>query len=330
MRKTAKVAAGLLALSLAACSENSSTDTKTEESATESTEVANIADADLNFCQSLDFKKATPPMSEDNVKYLEENKAKDGVQVSETGLQYRVIESGDGATPGAEDFVTVHYSGCLIDGTEFDSSYKRGEPISFPANGVIPGWVEALQMMKVGDKYELTIPSDLAYGDQGAGGVIPPKATLIFQVELLDVKTRAEMEAEAEKALAEFKNEQFTFLDDNATKDGINVTESGLQYRVIEEGTGKSPSATSDVTVHYEGKLITGDVFDSSYKRGSTSSFPLNQVIAGWTEGLQLMKEGGKYEFFIPHHIGYGERGSRTIPPFATLIFTVELVSVDS
>ncbi len=270
-------------------------------------------------------------MSEaDNQAYLEENKAKDGVQVSETGLQYRVVASGEGATPTAEDFVTVHYAGRLIDGTEFDSSYKRGEPITFPTNGVIPGWVEALQMMKEGDKYELVIPSDLAYGDAGAGGVIPPKATLIFDVELLEVKSKAQMEAEAEAALAEFKNEQFTFLDENGQKDGVKVTESGLQYRVITEGEGKAPTATSDVTVHYEGKLTTGNVFDSSYSRGTPASFPLNRVIAGWTEGLQLMKEGSKFEFFIPHHIGYGENGSRSIPPFATLIFTVELISVDS
>ncbi|MEX0298223.1 MAG: FKBP-type peptidyl-prolyl cis-trans isomerase, partial [Kordiimonas sp.] len=122
------------------------------------------------------------------------------------------------------------------------------------------------------------------------------------------------------------------FLENNAKQDGIKVTESGLQYRVIEEGNGeKSPTASSQVTVHYAGKLIDGSEFDSSYKRGEPASFPLNGVIGGWTEGLQLMKEGDKFEFFLPYELGYGARGSgRNIPPFATLIFTVELISVDS
>ena len=119
--------------------------------------------------------------------YLAENAQKEGVTVTDTGLQYKVLTSGDGAQPKAEDTVSVHYRGTLIDGTEFDSSYSRGEPATFPVQGVIPGWVEALQLMKVGDKFELTIPSDLAYGPGGTGGDIGPNATLIFEVELLDV-----------------------------------------------------------------------------------------------------------------------------------------------
>ena len=119
--------------------------------------------------------------------YLATNAQKEGVIVTDTGLQYKVLASGEGAQPKAEDTVSVHYRGTLIDGTEFDSSYSRGEPATFPVQGVIPGWVEALQLMKVGDKFELTIPSDLAYGPGGTGGDIGPNATLIFEVELLEV-----------------------------------------------------------------------------------------------------------------------------------------------
>ncbi|WP_201576834.1 MULTISPECIES: FKBP-type peptidyl-prolyl cis-trans isomerase [Psychrobacter] len=118
------------------------------------------------------------------------------------------------------------------------------------------------------------------------------------------------------------------FLAENAKKEGVQVTDTGLQYKVLEAGTGKSPKATDIVEVNYEGKLIDGTVFDSSYERGEPIEFPLNQVIAGWTEGLQLMKEGGKYEFYIPADIAYGEAGNAGIEPNSTLIFTVELLSV--
>ena len=118
------------------------------------------------------------------------------------------------------------------------------------------------------------------------------------------------------------------FLAENAIKEGVKQTDSGLQYKVLKEGTGKSPKATDVVEVNYEGKLIDGTVFDSSYERGEPIEFPLNQVIAGWTEGLQLMKEGGKYEFYIPSDIAYGEAGNAGIEPNSTLIFTVELLKV--
>lgn len=120
-------------------------------------------------------------------KFLEDNAKNEGVVTTASGLQYKVLEEGFGSKPRATETVKVHYRGTLIDGTEFDSSYKRGEPISFPLNRVIAGWTEGLQLMKTGAKYELYIPYNLAYGPQGAGGVIPPYATLIFQVELLEV-----------------------------------------------------------------------------------------------------------------------------------------------
>jgi len=126
--------------------------------------------------------------AEPNVDYLIENAKKDGVTVTESGLQYRILEDGNGNKPAATDTVEVHYTGTLVDGTKFDSSRDRGQTIEFPLNGVIAGWTEGVQLMKEGARYEFVIPSDLGYGASGAGGVIPPNATLIFDVELIAVK----------------------------------------------------------------------------------------------------------------------------------------------
>lgn len=119
--------------------------------------------------------------------YLERNSKQDGVITLKSGLQYKVLIAGNGAIPKADSMVEVHYRGSLIDGTEFDSSYQRGEPVSFPVNGVIPGWTEALQLMKEGDKWQLFIPSQLAYAERGAPPIILPNSALIFEVELLKV-----------------------------------------------------------------------------------------------------------------------------------------------
>ena len=127
----------------------------------------------------------------DGEDFLAANGKKDGVKTTASGLQYKVIKSGSGATPKPSDEVKVHYHGTLIDGTVFDSSVERGEPISFPVTGVIPGWVEALQLMKVGDKWQIYIPSKLAYGERGSGPKIGPNAALIFDVELLGIEGAA-------------------------------------------------------------------------------------------------------------------------------------------
>lgn len=132
-----------------------------------------------------------------------------------------------------------------------------------------------------------------------------------------------------EKKAAEIKSVGEKFLEENKKNENVKVTPSGLQYIVDKEGTGAQPTATDEVTVHYTGKLLDGTVFDSSVSRGEPATFPLNRVIPGWTEGVQLMKEGGKYTFFIPSDLAYGPQGvPNAIPPHATLIFDVELIKV--
>ena len=163
------------------------------------------------------------------------------------------------------------------------------------------------------------IAGDLKLGDAEAQQI----------VQEFFAKQEEKRKAEAAEKGKAAKQDGEKFLAENGKKEGVITTASGLQYQVLREGNGQSPKATDTVECHYEGTLIDGTKFDSSYDRGQTATFPLNQVIAGWTEGLQLMKEGGKYRFFIPYELGYGERGAgASIPPFSTLVFDVELVSV--
>ncbi len=144
--------------------------------------------------------------------------------------------------------------------------------------------------------------------------------------ELLNDYFQKKQREQAEKAIAEGK----VFLEANAKKEGVTQTKSGLQYEVLSQGKGgKSPKATDTVVCHYEGRLVSGKVFDSSYERNQPAEFALNQVIPGWTEGLQLMTEGDKYRFYIPYLLGYGEQGAGpSIPPYSTLVFDVELIGV--
>ena len=132
-------------------------------------------------------EEASKAVIEEGAKFLEENAKRDGITVTESGLQYEFVAKGDGEKPVPASTVRVHYHGTLIDGTTFDSSYERGQPAEFPVGGVIKGWTEALQLMEVGAKYRLYVPHELAYGDQGAGAAIAPYSTLIFDVELLDI-----------------------------------------------------------------------------------------------------------------------------------------------
>ena len=156
-----------------------------------------------------------------------------------------------------------------------------------------------------------------------------PPALSQEEMTALSQKIRKQAEEKQQALMKEkHKMDGSTFLEENKKKEGVKVTESGLQYEVLSEGKGKSPTAESEVEVHYRGTLIDGTEFDSSYKRNATASFPLNRVIKGWTEGLQLMKEGAKYKFYVPSDLAYGARGQGKIPPHSTLIFEVELIKV--
>ncbi len=257
-------------------------------------------------------------------KFLADNAQRDGVKSTASGLQYVVLSEGPagGYTPKAEDIVDVHYVGTMTDGMEFDSSIKRGAAARFPLNQVIPGWTEGVQLMSEGDKYRFFIPPELAYGATGTpGGPIGPNEALIFDVELIKVSSPERNLAASNK-----------YLGDNGKKAGVKTTASGLQYEVLAEGPagGRSPTDANKVSVHYEGRLTDGTVFDSSYERGEPIEFPLANVIAGWTEGVQLMSEGDKFRFYIPPNLGYGERGTPGGPigPNEALIFDVELLKV--
>ncbi|MFC2029801.1 FKBP-type peptidyl-prolyl cis-trans isomerase [Chloroflexota bacterium] len=230
-----------------------------------------------------------------------------------SGLQYVLVEAGDGASPQVGEIVSVHYVGTLEDGTEFDNSYSRGEPISFPlgTGSVISGWDEGIGLLTVGSKAKLIIPPELGYGEQGAGGVIPPNATLYFDVELVDILPGSP--------------ESPTEVD----MDDYTTTESGLQYHDFEIGDGATPESGQQVAVHYTGWLEDGTKFDSSLDRGQPFTFLLGtgSVIKGWDEGLSTMQVGGKRQLVIPPELGYGDRGAGgVIPPDATLIFEVELL----
>lgn len=146
------------------------------------------AGVNLQAFEEAAMKEKASVAKENGEKFLAENAEKEGVTVTESGLQWEVLQEAEGDKPGLEDTVSVHYVGTLIDGTEFDSSIARGQPASFPLKGVIPGWTEGLQLMNVGSKYRFVIPSDLAYGERGAGANIGPGETLVFEVELLEIK----------------------------------------------------------------------------------------------------------------------------------------------
>ncbi len=172
----------------------------------------------------------------------------------------------------------------------------------------------------------------LEYQDLAAGieDVLKAREPKITYQEAQTVLNRffSELEQKAAKAA---KEQGEKFLEQNKQRPSVKTTPSGLQYEILEPALGMKPKASDTVRVHYEGTLIDGTVFDSSYKRGESITFPLNGVIAGWTEGLQLMSIGAKYKFYIPYQLGYGERGAGAqIPPYAALIFTVELLGIEN
>ncbi|PZP36697.1 MAG: peptidylprolyl isomerase [Roseateles depolymerans] len=235
-----------------------------------------------------------------------------------SGLQFEDSVVGDGKQAQAGQDVTVHYTGWLwVDGkktTKFDSSLDRRDPFEFElgAGMVIRGWDEGVQGMKIGGKRTLIIPAELGYGARGAGGVIPPNATLCFDVELLGVAGGPE-----------------------PVELTLTATATGLQFEDKVAGEGAEAAKGQRVSVHYTGWLfqngMKGKKFDSSKDRGQPFKFRLGggEVIAGWDEGVQGMKVGGTRMLVLPPELGYGAYGAGgVIPPHATLLFEVELLAV--
>jgi FKBP-type peptidyl-prolyl cis-trans isomerase len=248
------------------------------------------------------------------------------MNTTESGLQFEDTVAGQGAEAKSGQEVSVHYTGWLynkdadgqwVKGEKFDSSKDRDEPFEFELDGgmVIRGWDEGVQGMKIGGTRVLVIPPQLGYGARGAGGVIPPNATLLFEVELLAVSGDAN--------------------PDETDELELQATASGLQFQDVVVGDGAEAKSGMRVSVHYTGWLYKngqrGKKFDSSKSRGQPFRFHLDggEVIGGWDEGVQGMKVGGSRILVIPPELGYGAHGAGgVIPPNATLIFEVDLLAV--
>ncbi|MEL6349061.1 MAG: FKBP-type peptidyl-prolyl cis-trans isomerase [Myxococcota bacterium] len=230
-------------------------------------------------------------------------------QKTSTGLAYAVLSEGEGTeNPISRSTVEVHYTGWTTDGKMFDSSISRGKTAKFPLDRVIAGWTEGLQLMNTGDKYRFWIPEELAY--KGARG--KPAGMLVFDVELISFKTPPPPPPVPD--------------DVAAPPADAKKTDSGLAYRILQKGEGtEHPAETSRVKVHYTGWTTDGEMFDSSVVRDRPSSFGLNRVIAGWTEGVQLMSPGDTFRFWIPEELAY--KGMPGKPP-GMLVFDVELLEI--
>jgi FKBP-type peptidyl-prolyl cis-trans isomerase len=297
----------------------------------------------LNDLETVFSKMAVRDMTIEA--YLRDNQIFN-VQGTVEGIYYTVSELGQGrkALPG--DYVTVHYTGTLLNGSKFDSSKDRNSPFSFQigTNRVIQGWEKGIPLFPVGGKGTLYLPSSLAYGERAVGGKIPANSPLIFEIEMLDVlpaevymqkmqEEQARQQKEAE-ALAKVQVEKDkSIIAEYAAAKGLKITTtaSGLSYVMEREGEGDRIKIGQRATVHYAGFLLDGTKFDASYDRNEpfTLQVGVGQVIAGWDEGLQLLNKGAKARFFLPSTSAYGSRGAGgVIPPNAVLIFDVEVLEI--
>ncbi len=228
---------------------------------------------------------------------------------TESGLEYTITYRGNGKAAEKGDMVSLHYIGKLEDGSEFDSSFERGEPVSFRLSGgqVIPGLEEAISLLREGDKATLVIPPELAYGEN-AFGPVPSNAYLTYEIELLSVISPKEsLEVEGVDKLK---------------------TPGGVEYAIVEKGSGKRLTSEMHVKVHYTGYFEDESIFDSSYERDHPIEFILGRgmVIPGWEEGLQNLRVGDKARMWIPYQMAYGEQGRRPIPPETDLFFDIEVL----
>jgi peptidylprolyl isomerase len=319
MKLSYLLATGLIAVALAACNSQVNQKTASPTAATEAVAVVEQDSPSTGQPVAQNDQPASEPAPKPLTLSEEIKKAfpADKMTTTDSGLQYLIEKEGEGKLPEAGNVVQVHYKGMLADGAVFDSSYERDEPFAFPLGkgAVIPGWEEGIKLLPVGSKAKLVILPELGYGEMGAGGVIPPNATLYFEVELLDILPGSP-ESPEKVAEADYQ-----------------VTDSGLKYYDLAEGKGVTPEKGQMVKVHYTGWLEDGTKFDSTLDWGQPQVFPVGEglIIPGWDEGISTMKVGGKRQLVIPAKLAFGEAGAGgIIPPNATLIFEVELLDVVS
>ncbi len=274
-------------------------------------------------------------------KYLEENDI--STKPLESGLYFIREKKGRGSKPAIGEMVSFHMTVGLLDGTSIFSTHERGEPIEieYGQRFDTEGLEEGLGLLRKGGKARLIVPSSLGFGAEQRGQIIPPYSTLIYDVELVKIRSKAEYEKEQAAARKKResenerrKNEEGDLIEAYLKENNITAfpEESGLIFISKEQGTGTQAEDGKKVSVHYTGRLLNGTVFDSSIDKGEPYSFMLGQgqVIRGWDEGIALMKEGGKATLIIPSDLGYGSRGAGDqIPPFSPLVFDVELVDVE-
>ncbi|MCL4122058.1 UNVERIFIED_CONTAM: hypothetical protein GTU68_043770 [Idotea baltica] len=239
-------------------------------------------------------------------------------QETSSGLYYSI--NSEGATPlaSSEDFVAFDLKGQLLDGTSIGNTFGTDADIHlYLDQNILPGIGEAVQFLGTGGQGSFILPAELAFGSIG-NGVVPANTPVAYDIEVLGIYQDDQ----------DYSDE---VLSDYITAEGLEITEktpSGLYVVIEEPGNDTKPTSSEAVTVHYEGYFLNGDVFDSSIARGNPSTFLLNQVIAGWTEGIPYFGEGGKGKLLIPAHLAYGA-GSQSIPAYTPLVFDIELISVN-
>jgi FKBP-type peptidyl-prolyl cis-trans isomerase FkpA len=272
-------------------------------------------------------------------KYLEDNKIMNPPTAS--GIYILETVSSQGMKIDSGNWVKLHFKVSAIDGKQIFSSLDRPEPLKFQYGQKFdtPGLEEAVGTMKKGSKAKVIVPSKMAFGEMGRGNVVPPYSTLIYDVEIVDVQTKADYDKEQAHAKKKEALKQETSKKDESAlrqkylldnKITVKPTASGLYYIEKAKGTGVQATPGKKVKVHYTGTLLNGTKFDSSRDRKEPFEFTLGkgQVIPGWDEGIAMMKKGGKAILIVPSSIGYGERDMGQIPPYSTLVFDVELIDV--
>jgi FKBP-type peptidyl-prolyl cis-trans isomerase len=265
-------------------------------------------------------------------KYVAENNITQTLDAN--GVYFIEKKAGNGAMVEKGKYAVIQFIGEILGGSTFGNTYESKEPVNYMVGtgrlGI--GFDDCIMKMKKGGKALMIIPASQAFGGEGNGYMIPPFATLKIEVEIVDIVTEkdlaAKKDAEAKVKQAKEQGELKKFIQTKYPK--AKMTASGLYYNEEKAGTGKQALLGSKVKVNYLGTLLDGTKFDSSYDRKTPFDFTIgmSEVIPGWDEGVAMMKEGGKATLIIPSKIGYGAAGSGPIPPFASLVFEIELISV--